>query len=316
MAATHTNAEQIQHVTGEVGSLFIPFNHLSGNINKVATVTSHFAAWPKYKPIMTDAKTTDLASLLLLASLHERKIHVMSVTTKDDISLIALSKEKGLKVTCDVSIYSLFLSQDEFPACTALPVTEDQDALWEYLETIDVFSVGSLPYQIAGKDAVPIVGIADTLPLLLTAVSDGRLTLDDVTKRLHDNPKMIFELHDLINTSVEVDIDRPYVQQAGPAWSPFVGKTMRGAVSRVIFQGKTSCLDGEVRSDAFERKRHVIAPAFADLAGTTCYVATGAKGKHNRQSHHSYCSWLAPSDLDVADDKTNGPTTEAFRRRY
>lgn len=252
VAATHTNAEQIQHVTTEVGSLFIPFNHLSGNINKVATVTSHFAVWPKHKPIMTDAKTTDLASLLLLASLHERKIHVMSVTTKDDISLIALSKDKGLKVTCDVSIHSLFLSEDDFPTCTALPTKEDQQALWEYLDTIDVFSVGSLPYQIAGKEAVATVGIADALPLLLTAVSDGRLTLNDVTKRLHDNPKTIFELHDQINTSVEVDVDRPYVQQAGPAWSPFVGKTMRGAVSRVIFQGKTSCLDGEIRSDALK----------------------------------------------------------------
>lgn len=268
VAATHANAEQIQHVIGEVGSLFIPFNHLSGNINKVATLTSHFAVWPNYKPIMTDAKTTDLASLLLLASLHGRKIHVMSVSTKDDISLIALSKEKGLQVTCDVSVYSLFLSQNEFPECLALPTQKDQDALWQYLDIIDVFSVGSLPYQVAGNEAVPTVGIADVLPLLLTAISEGRLTLDDVTKRLHDHPKAIFELHDQINTSVEVDFDRPYVQQAGLVWSPFVGKTMRGAVSRVIFQGKTSCLDGEVRSDGLkgsDMSTHQLSPSSPEM---------------------------------------------------
>jgi carbamoyl-phosphate synthase / aspartate carbamoyltransferase len=249
VAATHTNADQIQHVTGEVGSLFLPFNHPSGNINKVATVTAHFAVWPSHKPIMTDAKTTDLASILLLASLHDRKLHVMSVTTKEDIRLIALSKEKGLKVTCDVSIYALFLSQADFPGCTALPTSDDQKALWQHLSTIDVFSIGSLPYQVAGRNAAPTTGIADALPLLFTAVSEARLTVEDVRRRLHDNPKEIFELHEQHETTVEIDVDRPYVLQAGPVWSHFAGKTMRGAVSRVTFAGSTSCLDGELTAE-------------------------------------------------------------------
>ena len=246
VAATQTNADQIQHVTADVGSLFLPFNHPSGSINKVATVTAHFAVWPVHKPIMTDAKTTDLASILLLASLHDRKLHVMSVTTKDDINLIALSKEKGLKVTCDVSIYCLFLSQAEFPECTALPTADDQRALWNHLSTIDVFSIGSLPYQLSGGAAVPTVGIADALPLLFTAVAEGRLTVEDVRRRLHDNPTEIFELHEQHETTVEIDIDRPYVLQVSPVWSPFVGRTMRGAVSRVTFDGSTACLDGEL----------------------------------------------------------------------
>ncbi len=55
VAATSGNADQISHVTAEVGSLFIPFNHLSNNIRKVATVTAHFEAWPIFKPIVTDA---------------------------------------------------------------------------------------------------------------------------------------------------------------------------------------------------------------------------------------------------------------------
>ena len=249
VAATDLNSEQILQMQGEVGSLFIPFNHSSGNIAKVSTVTKHFASWPTLKPIVTDAKTTDLASILLLASLHDRKVHVMNVTSKDDISLIALSKGKGLKVTCDVSVYSLFLSQKEHLECLALPTAEDQKALWDHLETIDVFSIGSLPYQLAGKEAVPTVGISDVVPLLLTAVSEGRMSLEDLIKRMHTNPKAIFELHDQLNTSVEVDIDRPYVLQAGQVWSPFVGRILRGSVSRVTFQGQMACLDGEVAVD-------------------------------------------------------------------
>lgn len=249
VAATSTNANQISHVAGEVGSLFIPFNHLSDNISKVAAVTAHFDAWPVHKPIMTDAKLTDLASILLLASLHNRRIHVTSVTTKDDIKLIALSKEKGLKVTCDVSIYSLYLTQKDYPECQFLPTVEDNLALWEHLSVIDVFSVGILPYQLAhavGAEADLNIGITDALPLLLTSVSEGKLTIDDIKKRLHDNPVEIFELHEQPGTFVEVEIERPYTVAAGSAWSPFVGRVMRGAVQRVTFQNNLVCLDGQV----------------------------------------------------------------------
>ncbi|KLJ07829.1 hypothetical protein EMPG_16705 [Blastomyces silverae] len=263
VAATSGNSDKVGLVTGEVGSLFIPFNHLSGNINKVATVTSHFASWPTNKPIITDAKATDLASILLLASLHNRNIHVMSVTSKEDMGLIALSKEKGLKVTCDVAIYSLFLSTDDYPGCTCLPSKKDQEVLWEHLDTIDIFSIGSLPYQVAGSDASPAVGIQDALPLLFTAVSDKRLTIEDVTSRLHDNPKRIFELHDQPDASVEIEFDRPYVFQSHDVWSPFSGKTLKASVRRVTFQGKTSCLDGEMMLDApkgADMSSHRLAP--------------------------------------------------------
>ncbi|KAI8965741.1 carbamoyl-phosphate synth [Daldinia sp. FL1419] len=249
VSATSSNADQISQVTSEVGSLFIPFNHLSDNISKVAAVTAHFDSWPTHKPILTDAKTTDLASILLLASLHNRRIHVTSVTTKEDIRLIALSKEKGLSVTCDVSIYSLYLSKKDFPECQCLPTPADQKALWDHLSTIDVFSIGSLPYQLAHAiqpNADPTVGIADALPLLLTSVTEGKLTLDDVKTRLYDNPKEIFELHEQVGTSVEIEIDRPHTIPKTASWSPFAGKTMRGAVQRVTFNNKTVCLDGEL----------------------------------------------------------------------
>jgi carbamoyl-phosphate synthase/aspartate carbamoyltransferase len=265
VVATSTNSAEIAQMTGEVGSLFIPFNHLSGNISKVAAVTSHFAAWPSSKPIITDAKSTDLASVLLLASLHGRNIHVMSVTSKEDINLIALSKEKGLKVTCDVSIFCLFLSRDDFPETTFLPTAEDQAALWEHLSTIDIFSIGSIPFQLAGEKGTPAAGIAEALPLLFTAVSEGRLTVEDVVARLYENPKKIFELHEQQDSSVEIEIDRPYLYQSPQqAWSPFNGKSVKGLVQRVIFQGKTSCLDSEITADALkgsDMSGHRIVPA-------------------------------------------------------
>ncbi|TFB03175.1 Protein pyrABCN [Trichoderma ghanense] len=250
VSATSDNDSQISALAGEVGSLFIPFNHLSGNISKVAAVTAHFDAWPTHKVIVTDAKLTDLASILLLASLHNRRIHVTSVTNKDDIRLIALSKAKGLRVSCDVSIYSLYLSTKDYPELDRLlPTPEDQAALWENMANIDVFSVGSLPYQLAqslGRKADSSSGIADALPLLLTSVSEGKLTVDDLKEKLYQKPMEIFELHDQVGTSIEVEIDRAYQVQPGSVWSPFEGRVMRGSVCRVTFQDITVCLDGEL----------------------------------------------------------------------
>jgi len=250
ITATSANADQISLVTAEVGSLFLPFNQLSDNISKVAAVTAHFEAWPVHKPIITDARTADLASILLLASLHNRRIHVASVCTKDDINLIALSKAKGLQVTCDVSTYSLYLSQKDYPDCQMLPTAEDQSALWDHLKTIDVFSIGSLPYQLGrflNQETDVSVGISDALPLLLNSVTEGKLTIDDIKARLYDNPREIFELHDQVGTSVEVEIDRPCTIPTSP-WSPFAGKVMRGAVRRVTFQDQVVCLDGDLLS--------------------------------------------------------------------
>ncbi|KAL8705215.1 MAG: hypothetical protein Q9201_001671 [Fulgogasparrea decipioides] len=315
VAATSLNAEQVGQVVGDVGSLFIPFNHLSGNVSKVAAITAHFTAWPDDKTMMTDAKTTDLASILLLASLHGRKLHVSCVTTGDDIKLVALSKSKGLKVTCDVSVYALFLSQAEYPGCSFLPSTSDQAALWDHLSTIDVFSVGSLPYQVAravGKDAArPAVGIADTLPLLLTAVSDGRLTVEDITTRLHDNPKEIFQLHEQAGTSVEIEVDRPYILQASDTWSPFVGKSMRGTVQRVMFQDKTACLDGEVMADAPHGKdmsAHSRAPTTPDTRGLSSPTLTARQDSAQERSQSSVGARLTSRLRQVDTHSVQSPT--------
>lgn len=47
-------------------------------------------------------------------------------------------------------------------------------------------------------------GLETMLPLLLTAVSEGRLTLDDIIRRLYENPRKIFNLPVQENTYVEV----------------------------------------------------------------------------------------------------------------
>lgn len=245
LAGSATNSEDCAEAAENAGALFLPFNDFANS--KVSSITAHFASWPQSKPIVTDACATDLASVLLLASLYNRSIHITAVSSKEDLELIKMAKAKGLSVTCDVSIYALFLSQEDYAKFTFLPTAEDQAALWENLEHIDCFSIGVLPYMVAkglGHDITPAFGIKEALPLLLLAVSEGKLTIADIVKRLHDNPIQILNLPKQ-DASVEIDIERK-VSVADTVKSIFKDRKFQGYIERVSVHGETVCLDSSI----------------------------------------------------------------------
>ena len=245
LTATAGNVDELdEELRAEIKFLFIPSS------TPLSVVVAHLSAWPAEKVIVTDTKGPDLASILLLAGLHNRKIHITDVRTTDDLLLISLSKAKQLKVTCDVSVFSLFFTSEDFPEIDILPSANVQKMLWQKLDVIDAFSIGSIPYRLAsvlGKAASPWSGIGEALPLLLTAVAGGRLTLDDIRLRLHDNPVQIFSILDLTQTNVEVEIGRKAPFSAHPScWSPV--QQTSGAIHRVVVHGHTAFLDGSLFS--------------------------------------------------------------------
>ncbi|RDX50766.1 carbamoyl-phosphate synthase [Lentinus brumalis] len=240
-----------EELEADVKSLFVPFRYGEPD-SQITAAAAHFAAWPSDKPIVTDARGANLAPILLLADLHNSSLHVTNVQTKEDMLFISLSKAKGLKVTCDVTVYALFFTREQFPGVTCLPTLENQQYLWSHLDDIDVFSVGRVPYELAtqlGKEASAASGIEETLPLLLGAVAAGRLTLDDVRRRLHDNPLRIFALPDQGHANVEIVVGRKYqFHKRSHSWSPIEGTVVNGAVHRVQIYGQTAFLDGVLSS--------------------------------------------------------------------
>ena len=241
--------------------LFIPFSRNAQT--PLSVVAAYFGSWTTDKLIVTDAKGSELASCLLLASLHNRALHVTDLQREDDLTLVSLSKAKGLKVTCDASIYSLFFDRDGFPGSTRLPSARERQGLWKNIEVIDAFSTGELPYFLAedqGQPASAWSGVEEALPLLLTAVSDGRLTLEDIQKRLHDNPIRIFSLPNKVHTHVEVVIGRKTLfTSAHASWSPLNGQTVDGTVHRVSVHEQTVFVDGEI----------VVSPSGRDISTAT-----------------------------------------------
>ncbi len=193
-----------------------------------------------------------------------------------------MAKGKGLKVTCDVAVYTLFFDKEQYPEATCLPTKEDQRALWEHLSVIDTFSVGSVPHQLGldlGKTVSAASGIEETLPLLLSAVADGRLSLDDITARLYENPIEIFGLPEQPQTYVEVEVARQSVFNPSSAvWSPLDGKDVAGGVHRVVAYGTTVYLDGF--TNALPLGRDIS----GSLSGVSKHARRDSVSRPNRQS--------------------------------
>ncbi|KAF9109359.1 hypothetical protein BGX27_007689, partial [Mortierella sp. AM989] len=241
----NANVDNANTPLKETAALFIPFQPIAGRaLANVSEAAKYFGTWPASSPIVTDAKGTDLASILLLASLHNRSVHITGVSSRDDMALITMSKEKELQVTCDIEVYSLFLTREE-AGSNLLPTKADQDAFWNNLSVFDCLTVGTLPYRLAAEKGTPAsanTGIEEALPLLVDAANKGRLTIEDIVAKLYTNPRKIFSLPEQKDSYVEIETDRASIlsSQSGP----FARKALSGTVHRVVLHGETAYLDG------------------------------------------------------------------------
>ena len=130
----------------------------------------------------------------------------------------------------------------------------DQEALWDNMDIIDCFATDHAPHTLddkLSKRCPGFPGLETALPLLLTAVKQGRLTIDQLVEKYHTNPKRIFGIPDQPETYIEVDMDEEWtipdkMKYSKCGWTPFAGMKVTGMVRRVILRGTVVCVDGEV----------------------------------------------------------------------
>jgi carbamoyl-phosphate synthase / aspartate carbamoyltransferase / dihydroorotase len=226
----------------------------------------HFEKYPPKYPIVVHAESRSMAAALLFSALYDRPVHIAHISLKEEVLLIKAAKEKGIKVTCEVCPHHLFLSKDDIPAIShgypgrgevrpRLATKEDVNALWENLDVIDCFATDHAPHTLEEKDSdnpsPGFPGLETALPLLLTAVSESRLTIPDLITRMYTNPRKIFNLTEQPETWVEVDEDAGYeIKAAGQftrcGWTPFEGWQVKGRVRKVVLRGVEAYRDGKI----------------------------------------------------------------------
>ncbi|HMB22646.1 MAG TPA: amidohydrolase family protein [Anaerolineales bacterium] len=267
LGAGPDNAESAASLADKAAALKMYLDMTFGQLrlDDMSIWMPHFEKYPKQFPIVTHSESRSMAAALLFASIYDRPIHIAHISLKEEILLIKAAKERGIKVTCEVCPHHLFLTEEEgirnqgkggrAEVRPRLATRADVDALWQNLEVIDCFATDHAPHTLAEKDSdnppPGFPGLETALPLLLTAVDEGRLTMDDVVSRMHTNPKKIFNLPDQPDTWIEVDEQSEYEIRASEqftrcGWTPFEGWKVRGKVRKVVLRGTTAFEDGKI----------------------------------------------------------------------
>lgn len=250
--------DQLPELGKEAAGLKIYMDQTFGplRITDLSVLEAAFSYFPAERVIALHAEGQSIAAGLGLAAAYGHKVHFCHVSRGSEIELIAAAKARGLPVTCEVTPHHLFLNQDDLPRLGALgdmrPVLaarEDVAALWEHINTtIDCIATDHAPHTLDEKKAETgsppgVPGLETALPLMLTAVSQGKLSMQRLVELMAVNPRRIFGLPAQPDTWVEVDPDANYqIPENGfftrCNWSPFSGMPVKGKVREVMFKGK------------------------------------------------------------------------------
>lgn len=261
--ATVEGRKYFEVVKDQVFSLKVYMNHTTGPLwvedpNDLDTI---FASWPQRLPILVHAEGKTLQTAIDLARKHRQRLHACHLATEEEVLMVKAAKETGLPITCEVSCHHLFLTEDDVkdkgPFAIMRPplaARKDQQALWDNLGVIDMIASDHAPHTrdeklYLEKPPFGVPGLETTLPLMLTAVAEGKLTLDKLVKLVSINPRRIFGLPEVPETYTEVDLTESYVLgsknlRTKAGWTPFEGIRVTGRITKVVLRGKT-VFDGE-----------------------------------------------------------------------
>ncbi len=292
LGATHHNADEAATLTDAVGlKMYMGASTGSLLISDFGSQYTHFKTYPPERPIAVHAEdesamlwfarqgqrrppvcaTLETARALVLAEHLGRRVHICHMSTLQELALVHDAKSRGVPVTCEVATHHLFLTKEAewrlgplVKMNPPLRLAADRDALWDHLDWIDAIASDHAPHTLeekqVGMAAAPagVPGLETTLPLLLTAASEGRLMLTDLVRLTSSGPAEIFGLARKGHIAPGYDADLVIVDPEKPwiinedklwtksGWTPFAGWHVKGRVEAVYLRGRLAYSDGKV----------------------------------------------------------------------
>ena len=211
----------------------------------------------KYHSIIREPQAAVKAVQLVieLAELYQVPSYILHVSTQGELDLVKAAKARGVRVYIETCPHYLFLDDSQYANLNGrakmnppLRSKIDQDVLWQALNEGVIDTIGSdhAPHQLHEKEqplckcpsGVP--GIETTLPLLITAWRENKLSLTKLVALTHDNPQQIFDLpvnDDLVLVDIVNYRELSDAQMATKChWTPFVGMNLTGFPRYVFTQ--------------------------------------------------------------------------------
>lgn len=213
--------------------------------------------------IPTTAEEVMVGRNVALAELTGAHLHLAHVSTQGSVRLVREAKDRGIRVTAEVCPHHFILTEDAVRSYNTHakmnpPLRTDADiqALKEGLRdgTIDVIATDHAPHAIQEKqlqfDQAPfgIVGLETALPLTLTLVEEGILTLEQAVAKLTRHPAEAFGLSKgTLQPGADADITifdpaQTWVVEPSRFFSkgrntPFTGWTVKGKIQKTLVRG-------------------------------------------------------------------------------
>lgn len=222
-------------------------------IEDMNVVKEHFKRWHHKNPIAVHAEGDFIPKIIQIAKETQRSVHFCHISTKDDIIAIKKAKSLNLKVTSEVTPHHLFLTNKDFESMGAyayvkpeLKSFDDVAALWENLEFIDVIATDHAPhtkFEKESKNPPPgLPGVQTMLPLMLTAVNAGRLSMQRLIEMISINPAKIYNLPLDGKSYTEVDLSCKYKISDAElfykcAWTPYKNFNVQGKIIKTVING-------------------------------------------------------------------------------
>lgn len=202
---------------------------------------------------------------IALVELTRGRAHLMCISTRNAVDRIRRAKERQLRVTADVAIHNLVLTDEclttydsNYKVDPPLRSREHLEALIEGLQdgTLDAISSDHQPYASEKKDReidlVPfgVVALETLLPLAIrTLIDPGHLTWPQLVALLTAGPARVLGLQDRGRltpgwkadvTVIDPDLEwtiRPDEFRSQSRNTPFAGWEVRGKTRKVLIDG-------------------------------------------------------------------------------
>jgi len=204
------------------------------------------------KGIPALAEELMIARDLYLAEDTNSEIHFTTISTQHAVELIREAKRKGVKVSCDVAVHNLILTDEAlmgfdslYKVKPPLRTQKDVDALLAGLKdgTIDAIVTQHTPHEIEFKDVefeVAAYGITGLQTALSSLVGIG-LSAKLIVEKLAVNPRRILnvdvpalaegEAANLVVFSTTGNWDYTRANNQSKSYnSPFIGQNLKGKV--------------------------------------------------------------------------------------